>query len=76
MVLPPVKMERKAAIFDVLPEHPVVSNDPKSFEELGHADGFMMYSSKLSFRPTDPATLTIDHNALHDRAQVFVDKVC
>ena len=67
-------MEHKAAIFDLLPK-PIEAKDPKSFEELDHSDGFMMYSSKLTFKPTDPATLSIDNAGLHDRAQVFIDKV-
>lgn len=71
MELPPTVMEVKATIFDVLPE-PIPSDWPQSFEALNHSYGFMLYSTNLTFQPTDPANLSIPQ--LHDRAQVFIDR--
>ena len=71
MQLDPIKLEHKATIFDVLPK-PVQTKFPHTFEELNHAHGFMLYSSRITFHPPDPAILQIPD--LHDRAQVFVDK--
>lgn len=71
MELPPIKMQMKATIFDLLPE-PIISDWPQSFEALNHSYGFMLYSTNLTFQPTDPANIFIPD--LHDRAQVFVDR--
>lgn len=73
MKLPPIELKYKANVFQVLPNSSW-SKVPLSFEQLNHAHGFILYSSQIKFNPTDPALLSIpDH--LHDRAQVFVDKV-
>lgn len=71
MELPPVQMIRAAAIFDLLPE-PILADWPQTFEQLNHTHGYLLYSTNMTFKPTDPAILTIP--ALRDRAQVFVDK--
>lgn len=71
MKLPPVELKYKANIFEVLPNS-TWSKVPLSFEQLDHAHGFLLYSSRIKFHPSDPAVLSIPD--LHDRAQVFVDK--
>lgn len=71
MELPPTKMQMKTTIFDLLPD-PIISDWPQSFEALNHSYGFMLYSTNLTFQPTDPAIISLPD--LHDRAQVFIDR--
>ena len=77
MRLSKVEMKFMATVFDTLTVYnsqASISNTvPLSFEYLNHSYGFMLYSSKITFQPTDPAVLSIP--TLHDRAQVFIDKV-
>ncbi|XP_065306922.1 beta-galactosidase-like isoform X1 [Dermacentor albipictus] len=51
------------AIRDFLREqgyvNPVVSQRPLSFEELGHAYGYAVYTTQVSFRPASPADLAV-----------------
>ncbi|CAN7940128.1 unnamed protein product, partial [Ixodes hexagonus] len=44
---------------------------PMSFEQVGHGHGFMIYSTKIAFRPRDPAVLHI--RGLRDRGYVYVN---
>lgn len=48
------------------------SKYPLSFEDIGQRDGFLMYTTKVDFRPTDPAILNIP--GLRDRGYIFVEK--
>ena len=72
MIVPNITMTFKATVFDLLGE-PIQSDYPLTFEEADFDYGFMVYSTNLTFRPTDPAVLSVPD--LRDRAQVFVDKV-
>ncbi|KAI2810334.1 Beta-galactosidase-1-like protein [Blomia tropicalis] len=71
MILPPIEMAPKATLFDLLP-NAIIDEQPKTFEQLDHNQGFMLYSTKLNFEPSQPALLSIPN--LHDRAQIFVDR--
>ena len=77
----PVKLERKAAIFDLLPHIIFTSTNPLSFEQIDHADGFMLYSTRLThLKSSNSSNLTHHHLVIengepHDRAQVFIDRV-
>jgi hypothetical protein len=77
MEIPPFSMRRIGTLFDLLDngllEDPVVSLYPQSFEELEQSHGFVLYSTNITFNPSDPAVLEI--KGLADRAQVFVDLV-
>ncbi|KAH6940536.1 hypothetical protein HPB50_000557 [Hyalomma asiaticum] len=48
---------------------PVVSQRPLSFEELGHAYGYVVYTTRVSFRPASPATLRVP--GIKNRGYVF-----
>ncbi|EEC01299.1 beta-galactosidase, putative, partial [Ixodes scapularis] len=47
------------------------SKFPLSFEQVGHGHGLMIYYTKISFRPRDPALLRIP--GLRDRGYVYVE---
>ena len=46
---------------------------PLSFEELKTGAGFVLYSTRVDFKTTDPVLLSIPE--LKDRAYVYVNKV-
>ncbi|KAH6940537.1 hypothetical protein HPB50_000558 [Hyalomma asiaticum] len=48
---------------------PVVSNRPLSFEELRHAYGYAVYTTRVSFRPASPAKLGVP--GIKNRGYVF-----
>ncbi|KAI2809669.1 Beta-galactosidase-1-like protein [Blomia tropicalis] len=70
MHLPPTKMQYVASIFDLLPM-PILNPTPLSFEQLNHSYGFMLYSTNLTFQPTDPIILSIPGQT-HKITQVAV----
>lgn len=72
MHLPPIELKWKCSVFDVLDTF-VDSRYPLTFEQLDHPYGYMLYTTQVPFHAADPAVLSIP--GLHDRAQVFVDKV-
>ncbi|XP_037526905.1 beta-galactosidase isoform X1 [Rhipicephalus sanguineus] len=47
----------------------VTSNRPLSFEELGHAYGYVVYTTRVSFRPSSPANLGVP--GIKNRGYVF-----
>lgn len=61
------------AIRDFLREQgyvtPVASHRPLSFEELGHAYGYAVYTTRVSFRPASPANLGVP--GIKNRGYVF-----
>ncbi|KAH9397269.1 Beta-galactosidase-1-like protein [Tyrophagus putrescentiae] len=75
----PVKLERKASVFDLLPHIIFTSTNPLSFEQIDHADGFMLYSTRLTHLKSSNSSssnlthhhLVIENGELHDRAQRF-----
>jgi len=71
MELPPIKLHPIGSIFD-LAGASVSSHYPRTFEELNIAHGFVLYSTIIKYRYTDPTVLTVPN--LRDRAQVFVDQ--
>ena len=74
MELPPIEMAAIVDIFDITSgQTPINSSLPMTFEQLRLRNGFILYSTNITFRPSDPAVLTV--NGLADRAQVFVDGV-
>jgi beta-galactosidase len=75
MELPAIHMKPIVSIFDKqFSTDSVLSDDPKSFEDLKIGHGFVLYSHNLTENPTsDPTVLHI--NKIADRALVFVDKV-
>ncbi|XP_077550199.1 beta-galactosidase-like isoform X1 [Haemaphysalis longicornis] len=48
---------------------PVSSKHPKSFEELGQAYGYVLYSTAVQFNPKSPAILTVP--GIKNRGYVF-----
>jgi beta-galactosidase, putative len=60
-------------IVDKLLDQKVFNPSPLTFEQLSVQNGFILYSTKIDFKPTDPALLTI--KGLNDRAIVIVDRV-
>ena len=54
-------------------EETITSLYPMTFEELRQRNGFVFYSTNITFQASDPALLKI--KGLGDRAQVFVDWV-
>ncbi|KAL3191802.1 hypothetical protein MRX96_059536 [Rhipicephalus microplus] len=48
---------------------PVSSHRPLSFEELGHAFGYVVYTTRVSFRPSSPANLGVP--GIKNRGYVF-----
>jgi hypothetical protein len=52
--------------------NPVNSTQPITFESLKLGYGWVLYSTTIPFRPSDPSLLRV--NGLADRAQVFVDE--
>ncbi|KAL3191801.1 hypothetical protein MRX96_059535 [Rhipicephalus microplus] len=51
---------------------PVSSHRPLSFEELGHAFGYVVYTTRVSFRPSSPAILGVP--GIKDRGYVFTSQ--
>ncbi|KAL1438022.1 hypothetical protein MTO96_048477 [Rhipicephalus appendiculatus] len=51
---------------------PVTSNRPLSFEELGHAYGYVVYTTRVSFRPASPAILGVP--GIKNRGYVFTSQ--
>jgi len=69
----PIKLHPIGSIFDVLVNLTSVSSQfPKTFEELGLREGFVLYSTIIKELHTDPVVLSVPD--LRDRAQVFVDQ--
>lgn len=60
-------------IVDQLLDQKVFSTNPMTFEKLSVQNGFVLYSTKIDFIPTNPALLKVD--GLNDRALVIVDRV-
>ena len=74
MTTPPLVMKPMMDIYDIISsQRPILSLNPMTFEQLRIKDGFVLYSTNVTFLTSDPAVLTV--NGLADRAQVFVDKV-
>lgn len=48
---------------------PVTSEHPKSFEELGQAYGYVLYTATVQFRPRSPASLAVP--GIKNRGYVF-----
>ena len=70
----PIVMKPILNIYDIISSLTrIESVYPMSFEELRIKSGFILYSTNITFKPSDPAVLSIDE--LKDRAQVFVDQV-
>lgn len=73
MEIPSFELAPIATLFDNLPFDSInESTYPKTFEELSHPFGFVLYSTTISFPPKDPEVLSIP--ILHDRAQIFIDQ--
>lgn len=51
----------------------LVSFQPRSFESLKVRNGFVFYCTKINFKPTSPAVLSVEE--IKDRGYVFVDMV-
>ncbi len=74
MELQPILMTPIANVFDKsMNQTPIPSLYPLTFEQLSQSNGFILYSTNITFHPSDPAVLTV--TGLADRAQVFVDGV-
>ena len=74
MEISPLVMDPTVDLYDIISgQIPIRSQMPLSFEELRIRNGFVVYSTNITFRPSDPAVLTV--SGLADRAQVFVDGV-
>lgn len=70
--LPPLLLTEQARLFDALDfdARGVRASAPRSMESLGQAYGFLLYRTQVQ-HPAGPTLLTAQ--AVHDRAQVFVD---
>ncbi|CAG2169545.1 unnamed protein product [Oppiella nova] len=69
----PIVMKPILSIYDIISSlTPIESVYPLSFEKLRIKDGFILYSTNITFNPSNPAVLAI--NELKDRAQVFVNQ--
>ncbi|HWD41274.1 MAG TPA: beta-galactosidase family protein [Fimbriimonas sp.] len=66
--IPPIDMKPTEALFDIIGK-PVKSEQPKSFEDLDQAYGFVLYRTYLK----EPIKGSIEFQDLRDRAQIFVD---
>jgi beta-galactosidase len=66
-----ITLDEAASLFDPSLGEPVASEQPLRMEELGLADGFVLYRTTLP--AAGPTVLTAD--AYADRVQVFVDGV-
>ncbi|XP_077499826.1 beta-galactosidase-like [Amblyomma americanum] len=71
-----VKLESCATLDDIRAfcrEHgyikPVSSQRPMTFEELGHAFGYVVYTTRVPFRPASPASLAVP--GIKNRGYVF-----
>ena len=52
-----------------------ISGKPRTFEELGQAYGFVLYSTRVEYTDDKPRALTIEN--LRDRATIYIDgKYC
>ncbi|RWS28680.1 hypothetical protein B4U80_03424, partial [Leptotrombidium deliense] len=73
LIFGPIVLEKVASMFDVVhySNDTVKSTYPLTFEELGVRHGFVLYTTTINIKPSDPAVLNIE--TLNDRAQVFVD---
>ncbi|KAG0436340.1 hypothetical protein HPB47_018005, partial [Ixodes persulcatus] len=72
MALGPFTMKRVMGLKDIMTTGSVTSSEfPLSFEQVGHGHGLMIYYTKISFRPRDPAVLHIP--GLRDRGYVYVE---
>ncbi|XP_040359337.1 beta-galactosidase [Ixodes scapularis] len=72
MALGPFTMRRVMGLEDIMTTGPIISSEfPLSFEQVGHGHGLMIYYTKISFRPRDPAVLHIP--GLRDRGYVYVE---
>ena len=69
-----IPMTLVSTLFDEIEsQNPIHSLYPLTFEQLKHRNGFILYSTNITIRPSDPSLLTV--NGLADRALVFVDQV-
>lgn len=71
-----IKLKYMSNIFEFTSEYgskSIQSKDPLSFEVLNQPNGFVLYSTVINFKPTDPVKLSIP--GLKDRALVFVDQI-
>ncbi|XP_042145877.1 beta-galactosidase [Ixodes scapularis] len=72
MALGPFTMRRVLGLEDIMAAGSIkTSKFPLSFEQVGHGHGLMIYYTKISFRPRDPALLRIP--GLRDRGYVYVE---
>ncbi|RWS18890.1 hypothetical protein B4U80_02100, partial [Leptotrombidium deliense] len=69
----PIFLEKIVSVFDLIRHatDSVQSVYPLTFEKLGVPHGFVLYTTTVDVKPSDPAVLKI--KTLNDRALVFVD---
>ena len=68
-----VMMHSSGSVFDTVQSVAAQTTEqPQTFEELGHSFGFVLYSAVVSIPPNTPFNLTF--SGLHDRASVYISE--